>query len=191
MVRRMQHVLPLFAMVSCTRTVAVDSPVARLPRADRVHLRSGERVKVKRVAEQTTDSVVIESDGGRRRIALAEIESVVVRDRWRGMAKGAAAGLAIGAAVGLGVGIYEAAATCDDLTGDGEDDDPAGLGALFCAEAYIIVPSAYALGAALVAAIPGALLGLYTGDATIYRHKPPLTIVPSKDGAQALWTIEF
>ncbi len=146
-------------------------------------------MKVDRIVERTTDSVLLESDGRARRIPIVEVVAVVERKRGMGMAQGAAVGGGIGAAVGIGVGIYQAAAACDE-TGGGEGEDY-GLGAVVCVYAYAILPLAFGVVGGLAGAIPGAVIGLEVGHTQIYRRKPPLTIAPTRGGVRALWTIEF
>jgi hypothetical protein len=186
MVRPLLRLLPLVALVSCTRTIAVDSPVTVIGRADALHLRSGERVTVDRIVAQTADSVVIEADGRTRRIPISELEAVMERKHGLGLAVGAIVGGGIGFAVGVGAGIYEVAAECED-TGD-EDD----LGrALVCPAAYFAVPAAFGLLGGLIGAIPGGAIGGVVGQRWLYQRKPPLQIAPTSDGVRALLTIEF
>lgn len=188
MVRRILRVLPLTALVSCTRTVAVDSPAPFIARADRIHLRSGERVKVERIVAQTTTSVVVEADGQQRRIAIADIDAVIDRQRGVGLLQGALVTGGIGAAVGVGMGIHQANEECD--IDEGEDNDNLGL-ALVCPIIYVALPTIYGLLGTFIGAIPGALIGLEAGHKQIYQRKPSLTIAPTSGGLRALWTIEF
>ena len=183
MARCILRVLPLAALVSCTRTVAVDSPARVIALADRIDLRSGERVEVDRVVQRTTDSVVVETDGRSRRIAIDDVEAVVERKRWQGMAQGAVVGGGIGAAAGAGIALYEVARECDS--------DEEGWDGFFCGYLYFAAPAVAGILGALVGILPGAAIGAAIGHKQIYRRKPPLTISPAPGGVRASWTIEF